>query len=364
MKKAKIDTSKNMLPLERLFLLQCCHQLLCADPVFFKELWNWAPLVQQCLSNSATPTNDLEQLYSNNIIGILTNMSSTQIKKLNANIPAEVQLEYETAQQLSSICAANMPVPQDELNANVDQININIDTDMITNIEGVLLPIYNKSNYRFYAQTDGSYDKIVKVDSTKVNLRSIALGIAASKTICLTGAVGCGKTTLVEYLARKTGRIQPKRNELTNEQHHQNGKENSKNINVKSHISPPGKKRKNSYNTLQEIEAQLEQSSNDLNPSASGFLRIQLGDQTDSKMLLGQYRCTDVPGEFIWLPGVLTQVRTAKYDHIENISIHLTNQILYKCKSKLLKIWENAPDQTNKQCKNLQIKYTSFLTKI
>ncbi|XP_033252736.1 midasin-like [Drosophila miranda] len=38
-----------------------------------------------------------------------------------------------------------------------------------------------------------------------------------------------------------------------------------------------------------------------------GFLRIQLGDQTDSKMLLGQYRCTDVPGEFVWLPGVLTQ---------------------------------------------------------
>jgi len=40
----------------------------------------------------------------------------------------------------------------------------------------------------------------------------------------------------------------------------------------------------------------------------NGFLRIQLGDQTDSKMLLGQYRCTDVPGEFVWLPGVLTQV--------------------------------------------------------
>ena len=24
-------------------------------------------------------------------------------------------------------------------------------------------------------------------------------------------------------------------------------------------------------------------------------------------MLLGQYRCTDTPGEFIWQPGVLTQ---------------------------------------------------------
>jgi hypothetical protein len=25
-------------------------------------------------------------------------------------------------------------------------------------------------------------------------------------------------------------------------------------------------------------------------------------------MLLGSYRCTDVPGEFVWQPGVLTQV--------------------------------------------------------
>jgi len=38
-------------------------------------------------------------------------------------------------------------------------------------------------------------------------------------------------------------------------------------------------------------------------------MKVQLGDQTDSKMLLGSYRCTDVPGEFVWQPGVLTQVR-------------------------------------------------------
>jgi midasin (ATPase involved in ribosome maturation) len=38
-------------------------------------------------------------------------------------------------------------------------------------------------------------------------------------------------------------------------------------------------------------------------------VKVQLGDQTDSRMLLGSYRCTDVPGEFVWQPGVLTQVR-------------------------------------------------------
>ena len=43
--------------------------------------------------------------------------------------------------------------------------------------------------------------------------------------------------------------------------------------------------------------------------SAAHVMKVQLGDQTDSKMLLGSYRCTDVPGEFVWQPGVLTQVR-------------------------------------------------------
>lgn len=27
-------------------------------------------------------------------------------------------------------------------------------------------------------------------------------------------------------------------------------------------------------------------------------------------MLLGMYRCTDVPGEFVWQPGTLTQAVT------------------------------------------------------
>lgn len=38
------------------------------------------------------------------------------------------------------------------------------------------------------------------------------------------------------------------------------------------------------------------------------FKKVQLGDQTDSRMLLGSHQCTDVPGEFVWAPGVLTEV--------------------------------------------------------
>jgi len=38
------------------------------------------------------------------------------------------------------------------------------------------------------------------------------------------------------------------------------------------------------------------------------LLVVQLGDETDSKMMLGSYHCTDIPGEFVWQPGALTKV--------------------------------------------------------
>lgn len=94
------------------------------------------------------------------------------------------------------------------------------------------------------------YD-LVQVPSTRNNLQGLAIAIGSRKCICLQGPVGCGKTALVEYLAGVTGH------------------------------------------------------------DALNFVKVQLGDQTDSKMLLGIYRCTDVPGEFVWQPGILTQAVVA-----------------------------------------------------
>lgn len=100
-----------------------------------------------------------------------------------------------------------------------------------------------------------------------------------------------GKTTLVEYLAKKVGRLPPKLEDY------------NKFIETKKQSTlraANGNKRKIEVNTSYFDDQQD-------NAANSGFLRIQLGDQTDSKVLLGQYRCTDVPGEFVWQAGVLTQ---------------------------------------------------------
>jgi midasin len=41
----------------------------------------------------------------------------------------------------------------------------------------------------------------------------------------------------------------------------------------------------------------------------TNMVRITLDDQMDAKSLLGAYVCTATPGEFVWQPGPLTQVR-------------------------------------------------------
>jgi len=111
--------------------------------------------------------------------------------------------------------------------------------------------------------------ELVLVPSTLVNLRSLAVATAAGQSVLLQGAVGCGKTALVEHLALMTGRT-----------------------------APPE------------------------------LLKVQLGEETDSKMLLGGYRCSEIPGEFVWRPGVLTQaVERGSWLLLEDIDCASTDVI-------------------------------------
>uniref|UniRef100_UPI00358FB529 midasin n=1 Tax=Myxine glutinosa TaxID=7769 RepID=UPI00358FB529 len=87
---------------------------------------------------------------------------------------------------------------------------------------------------------------LVMVSSTVRHLRSLALAVSGHRPVLLEGPVGCGKTALVEFLATQTGHV-----------------------------------------------------------GCNRLLTVQLGDQTDSRALLGGYRCTDVPGEFEKVSGVL-----------------------------------------------------------
>lgn len=45
------------------------------------------------------------------------------------------------------------------------------------------------------------------MDSTCHNLRRLALALASHKPVLLEGPIGCGKTSLVQFLATATGHV-------------------------------------------------------------------------------------------------------------------------------------------------------------
>lgn len=144
----------------------------------------------------------------------------------------EFLTDYENKSTDTRISCANFESMEDTVK-NISSV---------VSVGDILLPTLGKNQ---------KTSNLVPVVSTRKNLQTLALAVGLRECICLQGPVGCGKTALVEYLAKVTGH------------------------------------------------------------DTSNFIKVQLSDQTDSKMLLGMYRCTDVPGEFVWQPGVLTQAVVA-----------------------------------------------------
>lgn len=251
-----------------------CLRFLKLDTSFYRRQWDWSEFISRFHNKGC----DVQKLYCNQVVSILFGINNFQMAKLNKDIPTDifVKIDIEKLQfeEDLEICS----------NDNYEQtVQWTFKSDSITNVDGVFLPIYNKSVKDFYDQRRGN---IVRTKTTKINLRSLALGISSGKALCLSGPVGCGKTTLVEYIAKKTGRLQPKDEDF------------SKFLALKVHDVTDCIKRKAISNCPNNAP---------IDYSLNGFLRIQLGDQTDSKILLGQYRCTDIPGEFVWQAGILTQ---------------------------------------------------------
>ncbi|XP_058121933.1 midasin [Anopheles ziemanni] len=280
-------------------LIRACYRFLMADPVYFRGTWNWSVCFEQYEGKSCPR----ERYYLNRMLATVTGMTQTELNSLDDGIPVDIMLEEDTLMRDGTVEGAS-----DEPNYVSDGTKIQWEykSNVITNISDVWLPIFDKENVTFYRSkekqaelTNSESELVVSVNSTKLNLRSLALGVSSGKAICLSGPVGSGKTSLVEYLAKATGRVPPK------------GDDRQKRLAVRQEERT--KKRKASTNGSSENGVgKTEIFDYDLDKlrkgaPKNGFLRIQLGDQTDSKTLLGQYRCTDTPGEFVWQPGVLTQ---------------------------------------------------------
>ncbi|XP_055630736.1 midasin [Toxorhynchites rutilus septentrionalis] len=267
-------------------LVQCCYRFLTADPVYFRSAWNWSDFFEQYSGKGCAR----QKYYCNRIMAAVACMTQCQLNRLDGEIAPEIIVQEQLRCDASSKDEMQIDVPAE----TGEKLRWNFKSDVVANVGDVLLPIFDAGNCNFFREQRREPDDLVIVDSTRLNVRSLALGVSSGRAICLSGPVGCGKTTLVEYVAKKTGRIAPKVQEMERK--------------METALKETNKKRKASKGA-NESDDMLDINLEQLKKAApkNGFLRIQLGDQTDSKVLLGQYRCTDTPGEFIWQPGVLTQ---------------------------------------------------------
>lgn len=249
-------------------LMEAAYKFLQQEQSVFRELWDWSVCVPLLRSHDT-----LVRWYTANCLALVTCMNEEHklsfLKKIFSNdelihfrlrLLEEAQLQdLEKALVLANPEASHWRKEKDLQYLPGHLISTDL-SSRVTAVCGVVLrgqpptPGELGGNRNSSREQELALRSYVLVESVCKNLQTLAMAVASQNAVLLEGPIGCGKTSLVEHLAAMTGRRKPPQ-----------------------------------------------------------LLKVQLGDQTDSKMLLGMYRCTDVPGEFVWQAGTLTQAVTKGY---------------------------------------------------
>ncbi|XP_036269995.1 midasin isoform X3 [Pipistrellus kuhlii] len=246
-------------------LMEAAYKFLQQEQSVFRELWDWSVCVPLLRSHDT-----LVRWYIAHCLAVVTCMNeehklsflkkifnSEELIHFRLRLLEEAQLQdLEKALVLANPEASLWRKEKDLQYSQGHLVSADL-SSRVTAVCGVVLPGQpptpeeQASNRSSSHEQELAFKSYVLVESVCKNLQTLAMAVASQNAVLLEGPIGCGKTSLVEHLASVTGRRKPPE-----------------------------------------------------------LLKVQLGDQTDSKMLLGMYRCTDVPGEFVWQPGTLTQAAT------------------------------------------------------
>ncbi|XP_077018521.1 midasin isoform X2 [Tamandua tetradactyla] len=246
-------------------LMEAAYKFLQQEQSVFRELWDWSVCIPLLRSHDT-----LVRWFTANCLALVTCMNEEhKLSFLKKIFSSEELIHFrlrllEEAQLQDLEKALVLANPETSLWRKEKELQylqghlVSADlSDRVTAVCGVVLPGRppthgeQASNRNSSCEEELALRSYVLVESVCKNLQTLAMAVASQNAVLLEGPIGCGKTSLVGYLAAMTGRRKPPQ-----------------------------------------------------------LLKVQLGDQTDSKMLLGMYRCTDVPGEFVWQPGTLTQAAT------------------------------------------------------
>jgi midasin len=217
-------------------ILKCCLSFLNCDS-FFQSLWPWHEL----LTAAPNLSNDSKWLAVE-CLGRVSNSSETKREKIFRNLLS--------GQKSFDALALDYFLEKNPL-SKLETAAIEVSDQ---NIASRTVAIYGRHLMKdiVSAQDDemDSIDssKFVSVTSRESDLIKIVDAIGANMPVMLDGPMGCGKTKLVEHIAKLAGRKEFER-----------------------------------------------------------FHRVYMSDRTDGRSLVGGYTCHDVPGNFNWEDGVLTR---------------------------------------------------------
>ena len=195
----KLDQSDERI----LRVLKTGYNLLCFDFQTFHNLWDWSPVLKLSRHQDAKV-----RWFAVRIIAMLMEMSD----KAKLNLSEKCFTAVEINSSLMEDCfgkglVRGFPIVNDFMEVDIISPDGSFfsDEDFLgnyTTICGVVLP-------RLGEASSPSDRSLVMVPKAINNLHSLVLSIASGCGVLLEGIIGCGKTTLVEYVARTTGRSGP-----------------------------------------------------------------------------------------------------------------------------------------------------------
>ncbi|KAJ3248142.1 AAA ATPase midasin [Chytriomyces hyalinus] len=242
----------------------------------FTNLWDFGPLFEFLTANykvvepvfaaytihtmfNVLSMTDAERTESlNKYLGHALDSEGQQVLQSDHRIALLRIIEDESI-QLDRAELFRAPHPDRETSKVLCEFTAADLTPLLVDIAGVLLP---KPNLRSLlpSQNVMPTKKLVWTNTTRKNLNRIAISVSMGAPVLITGPAGCGKTSLIEEVSRMVGQ--------------------------------------------------------------KDLLKIHLGDQTDSKILLGTYVCQSEPGSFKWQPGILTTaVMNGRWVLIEDLDL-------------------------------------------
>ena len=185
-------------------IIETASRLLNFSPANFCSMWDWSPLCELgTLANSETQWCFLQALT------VILKLKDEEKLMLLENVFGKQYLNPLSGdvgvQKFGQLCVN--PLSNDFERTTSWHSGEKIKEIIFT--EKDLCGKYTISAHMLLPRisdiSDTSMD-LVTVPSMLKNLEALSIGLVSQKAILLSGAVGCGKTSIVEYLAGMTGR--------------------------------------------------------------------------------------------------------------------------------------------------------------